>query len=511
MATVGRADVKIVADTRGFARDAEREINRALGRVDVDTRPISRGIVQGTTAGIVAGTSDLAVRFVSNLGRAIQGGITGPPFGQLLAGAFLLSLGPVMTAVGGGLAGTFVTAFAGGLGALGIVFAAQSEEIQTRFSNLFSQIQILGERLAEPFVPALQQIATLVFQNLISPFSEFSMTLGQVFEVLAPAFVEFADALTQALVALSPAFVPLSEAFAVLVEELTPTLISESEELADALIGLAEAVSQNPAAFVRLIELFFDILQVSVNLLSFFSDFAGIMDVVRVSFRQGGDQVSTFIRILFDLPQLLDELIEGLDDTFNAVVGFATGFADSASQLASDVFRSFTDLGNTISDFIVDLLRQIGDIPARVIEAFAGLGSALFEAGRAAIEGFIDGLLSQVGRIDDILGDIAGRVTSFWPFSPAERGPLRTHPPEEWGRNIGAGLTAGLLDSLPEIGRATDAMAGQTLGGPAQANNQFDVRVFMGDRELTDIIDVQIDNRNILNNIAALAGSGAAA
>lgn len=517
--TVGRAEVQIVADTRGFARDAEREINRALRRVDVDADPIARGIDDGIQRGVsrrmVRTTSNLAERFIDGLGRGIQGGVTGPPFSGAIAGAVLASLGPVLTVVGGGLGGALVAGFAAALGGLGIVLAAQNEEIQQRFSNLFEQVKILGERLAEPFLEPLQGIADSIFRNLVSPFSEFSTNLGAAFDVLGPAFETFVDGLLEGLVALSPAFVPLSEAFATLAEELAPTLITEFGELSDSLIALAEAVGRNPEGFVRLIELMFDIIQISVNILTFLTDFAGLMDAVRLSFDTAIDPVATMIRLLFDLPQLLDDIIEGMDDTVSSAGRFLSSLSDTISTFARDVFGAFTDLGDTVSDFLTGLVRGVSQLPGAIRRALLGVGTVIFTTFRDAINGAIGAINTLIRGWNNLSLGISGRSIDLGPLGSIDipgfslgTPNIPTIPRLQFGGEVERGGAVMVGEGGPEILQLPQGARVTPLEG---RDRQMVVNVFIGDQQLRDIIDVQINNRNILDNIGALAGSGAVA
>src|SRR5690606_6528887 len=86
MATVGRAEVRIVADARGFSRDAERAIRRELSNVrvrDRDSNAIRNGLVQGAVAAGTAAGASAGAAWIKQFGIVLQGGISAKAAGAL--------------------------------------------------------------------------------------------------------------------------------------------------------------------------------------------------------------------------------------------------------------------------------------------------------------------------------------------------------------------------------------------------------------------------------------------
>lgn len=354
----------------------------------------------------------------------------------------------------------------------------------------FTELVII---IINSIIPAIEQLVTF-----LAPFLSFVITIASaLLTALLPAIVAAANVIFNRIL---PAVLELLEALRPLIEfilnTLVPIVVQAFDTIADVIEGAVDII-------LGIIDVFIGI---------FTNDWDRVWDGILRITRGAGRILRALVDLLFDiLKGIFDLGVDLLLAAWDALWDLIQSAARLGWERARQIFRdAITGLLTLLGNLLDDVLSFFGGLPGDIANELSGLPITLFNAGREAIGELIDGLLSQVGRIDDIIGDIAGRITSFWPFSPAERGPLRMHPPEEWGRNIGSLLTRGLLDSLPDITNAGDAMATRVGNGPARAANQFDVRVFVGDRELTDIVDLQIDNRRIMDNIGALAGAGAA-
>lgn len=92
------------------------------------------------------------------------------------------------------------------------------------------------------------------------------------------------------------------------------------------------------------------------------------------------------------------------------------------------VGRFFSDTWNNVSNgvsgFIVGIVRFFMDLPGKIMSALGNMGTFLLDAGRALIQGFIDGISGMVGAIGDAVGGVLDFAKSFFPHSPAKRGPF---------------------------------------------------------------------------------------
>ena len=102
-------------------------------------------------------------------------------------------------------------------------------------------------------------------------------------------------------------------------------------------------------------------------------------------------------------------------------------------------------------------------LPGRISAAIGNLGSLLFGAGQNVIQGLINGIASMISRVGTAMANIAAKIRSYPPFSPAKVGPLSgPGNPEESGRTIVEMLSAGISQS------ALPASAMNGLLGPSR-------------------------------------------
>lgn len=98
----------------------------------------------------------------------------------------------------------------------------------------------------------------------------------------------------------------------------------------------------------------------------------------------------------------------------------ATFIRDKLRQVA----QFFTDMKNAVVQRIADAVTTVKSLPGRITSALGNLGRLLYNKGKDLIQGFINGLLSMIGRVRNAASNIVSAVTDFLPGSPAEEGPL---------------------------------------------------------------------------------------
>lgn len=100
--------------------------------------------------------------------------------------------------------------------------------------------------------------------------------------------------------------------------------------------------------------------------------------------------------------------------------GVQTGLA-LVGQFFSTVW---TNTINGVSGFITGIVQFFIELPGKIMEALGNMGTFLLDAGKALIQGFIDGISGMVGAIGDAVGGVLDFAKSFFPHSPAKRGPF---------------------------------------------------------------------------------------
>ncbi|OLT27740.1 hypothetical protein BJF83_17285 [Nocardiopsis sp. CNR-923] len=428
--------------------------------------------------GIFAGLGDIG----EALGPVIEAILSG--LGELapVVGRIATAFGPVLTSAIEGLVPALValepglTAIIDGLGQ-GIDALVESGALEMLATALSDILVALS-----PLLPVLGQLAAVLVGALaealiaLSPgLAELATTLA---ETLSPILPELAASFSELVVALAPLIPPLVEALLPVLELLPPivenlasqmsTWASTIEDLTPIIIGLLGWLE-------TLIGWIVDLAAWWINLGTTFSEWSGRMsqrlrDALRemidrlTNLRDSGSELLADLRdrAVSAFTDLRDRSLSLARNLRDGIVDFVTGAHDRAVAIAQA-------LASGITGQIKRAVDEVRRLPQRIRNFFAGAGSWLTSAGRNVINGLIDGIRRAVGRLWDEMGDIAQGVRDYWPFSPARRGPLRTHPMDRAGRNIADMLAEGIASGERVVARATEGLAGAVARPSAAA------------------------------------------
>ena len=97
--------------------------------------------------------------------------------------------------------------------------------------------------------------------------------------------------------------------------------------------------------------------------------------------------------------------------------------SEVGTKIWGRVKEIFDDVVNAVKERMDKTFEVVSDIGNSILDFFSNLN--LFDAGRAIIQSAIDGILSIKDKIMGTVENIVDGVRSFWPFSPAKRGPLK--------------------------------------------------------------------------------------
>lgn len=454
MATVGRAEVKIVADARGFSRDAEREIRRELSNVRVrsaDTNPIRNGLVQGAVAAGTAAGATAGAAWIKQFGIILQGGISSKAAGAFGA-AVLGALGPVLLIVGTLAGGLLITGMGAALAGVGILVAAQAEEVQARFERLATFVVGVMKTISEPFEDVLIEIASIAEEV----FRVFRDPLRQAFEDLAPAIEEFAGFLAEAFEALIPTIQPVTDAFIKILEELGPALAEEVfPDLADAIINLANAIGDNADTFVDILTWFLSIPEAVINFLAELARLAGWFQ----------ENPEAIIGALTAIGAILGALVAGPVGLF---VGAVIGLGIALFQFRTKAQEVFNNLREIVLGWVLSAVTWFGDFRDRAIRFLSGFG-------RGAVQIFSDFRQRAIERLQQLGGGIRSIFNNVVDFVKRLPGRIASAASGMWNSiwNGFRGVINNIIDgwnrlsfTMPGVETPFGTLGGFTIGTP---------------------------------------------
>jgi hypothetical protein len=369
-------------------------------------------------------------------------------------------------------------------------------------------ISLLASKAIVPLITLLAQGLTLVLKPLellvplIDKFGNFVQAINwaTVGKAIGGAFVS-------AWHAVEDFFVGIGHWFAALPGEIGGFLASLPQKLMDALAAAFDAGLHAIGVGIGLI--LAGIIILPGKIIDAISALPGML--------------ASFVSNLFTT--FIDDEVRGIE----TVVGF---FMALPGRLLAAVVTIGPIIGNAIvaalafikNNFVAGFEGMIAfafSVPGRLL----ALGSKFLEAGVAMIKGFFSGLGQAGSFVGDLAAKITGAIKGFLnsvidkinsgiqdvddklpgitlPHIPhlatggmtTREGLANLHPnelvmPLESSRTVDllARAIAESNNSLRAVGIPTSA----TSGAPA-----FDIRVYIGERELTELVDVQINERN---------------
>ena len=154
----------------------------------------------------------------------------------------------------------------------------------------------------------------------------------------------------------------------------------------------------------------------------------------------------------------------------------------------------------------------VASIPGRVVGAIGDLGGLLVNSGRSLINGFVSGIRSAIGGALSTVSGAVSQIRSFFPFSPAKRGPFSGHGyttysgkalMEGWAEGIGSGtgavnsaITSALASASSLIGSGITVAPSVAVAGAGAAGTTYNVTVNGGsvnaDQRIMQAVDVLV-------------------
>lgn len=374
---------------------------------------------------------------------------------------------------------------------------------------------------AAPLVDLAVQLIGLIGGALGPIFS----TLGDIFRSLAPVLRQVADnflAIARPILEqLGPAFEKVFPKFSEAAERIFP-------KVAETLAKLEPGFQKLGEAFAKIVPLLAEINALIVeNLIAAFEELAPILQPIidnLIEFASGALQLIAFVLETFVVPAL-EIVIDLLNGDWNAAVQKAIKIGQDFDRFVSAAFESLkarainailtlgTNIVNSFNGAVLRLKasadRNLGEVvtffrnlPGRITSALGNLGSLLFNAGSAIVQGMIAGVQAKAGALFARLAEIARRakdtVTSILGIASPSKEFAKIGDFMIQGLQVGLARSAeglrsdleGLALSLPQAATPAPLGAG-VLTAPAPI-----VNVYVGNERLGGFVDSRIQTNN---------------
>ena len=176
---------------------------------------------------------------------------------------------------------------------------------------------------------------------------------------------------------------------------------------------------------------------------------------------------------------LWSRVFDFLKTIWSSILGFITGIPGrifgglaALGQLGSKALGWFGGVLSSATQKLGEVVSWVTGIPGRILSALGDLGSLLLGAGRALVDGFLNGIKRAW---DGLVGWVRGgmeKLRGLWPFSPAKWGPFSGRGYVTYsGEALGQDFAASIAQQAPVVNKAATglmdaaALPAATTGG----------------------------------------------
>lgn len=165
-------------------------------------------------------------------------------------------------------------------------------------------------------------------------------------------------------------------------------------------------------------------------------------------------RIVTFFTV--DIPGAIDRAVQWFQQLPGRVQQALSDMIARLARWVQDTARNAADAGSRfmrgVSDGFNSAVEFVRGIPGRILGALGNLGGLLVESGKSMLRGLADGIRQGVSGAIDAVKKGLSDIRSFFPFSPAKRGPFSGRG---WVKYSGISMAETLGDSFyGAIGRA---------------------------------------------------------
>ena len=152
-----------------------------------------------------------------------------------------------------------------------------------------------------------------------------------------------------------------------------------------------------------------------------------------------------------------------LGSAIASIGGFVSSVGSSARQAGSSFLQGIQGGFNSAVEFV-------RGIPGKILGALGNVGSTLADSGRSLINGFVDGIKSAFSNAVSAVQNGLSNIRSFFPFSPAKRGPFSGHGYTSYSgralmRDFAGGITRAAGVAVSAAGAALEDVQSTLAGG----------------------------------------------
>ena len=149
----------------------------------------------------------------------------------------------------------------------------------------------------------------------------------------------------------------------------------------------------------------------------------------------------------------VENMKNNVQNVFNAI---KTDTINQVTTLKTNALNAFNNLKAGISNTVGNIKTAIINGFNGAVEFISSLPGKALGWGRDIINGLVDGIRNAIGRITDVMSEVADTIASFIHFSEPDRGSLANF--HTFMPDMTKQLAQGIRNGIPTIESAMDAM-----------------------------------------------------
>ena len=409
------------------------EFNKAimdLGFTDAaQEAATSTQTIEGATGNLQAAFVGLGSGIITAIKPALTGGMT----------AVADFVGGIGSAVGtaGGILNEYVTNFSekfneintemGGMATVGDVVACAIQEMGGAFGLTAEQTAPFANMMAslvDTFAPVVEQVQAQLMPALATLGGAIMNLAGAVLplvmsavQALAPVVASAISGVMSVVSTLADTLAPVIEGIASLIKAVLPVAQRAFQVFGDAVKGVIDAVFPFINSLVNFVMT--NIKNVINTVLALVKgDWEGVWNGIKSYFSDAWENIKNVVRTGI-------EMVKGvLGSVLGAIKGIWDGAWNAMKSFMSSIWEG---IKAGASNGINAVVGFVGGLPGRITSIFSGAGSWLLNSGRAMLDGLRRGIENGISGAVNAVKRGLNRIRSFFPFSPAKRGPFSGH------------------------------------------------------------------------------------
>lgn len=314
-------------------------------------------------------------------------------------------------------------------------FMAQASALLPVVSSALSMVVNGALAVLPGILESLAPLATALLALITAAVPIIAQMVADVINFAAQLIAAVAPAITS-IVAVITAALPLIQAIWNAVFPLLASVVSTVFGIISTVISTVMGVIQG-------------IIQVVTSAIS--GNWSGVWE--------GIQQIAS--SIWSGIQSLVSGAINAVKSVISSVLNAISGAWSSAwSSVASFLSSAWSNMTSAASSGVSAVYNAVVGIKDRIVGFFSGAGSWLISSGRAMLDGLKQGIQNGIsGAINAVKNGIS-EIRSFFPFSPAKKGPFSGHGYTTYS---GKALMGDFAASIKQAGIKAKATVAETI------------------------------------------------